>query len=146
MDTIDYKLDAILIALNSYYFQFANANDLNLCTGDASDLIDEFVGQEYISACLDFSEKGMIHVRKTELNDLLNHLEEEKLVISKIIDGEQKFKILTEGKSLIAEKGYVKKQKRLNKEYQIKIGSFWISIAAILISAATFIYTVFIKK
>ena len=146
MNTFNYKLDAILIALDSYYSQFINASDLYQCTGDASDLIDEFVGQKYISACLDFAETGAVDIRNAELTDLLKYLETEKLIISKLERAELKYKILPEGIYLMEKRGYVKKHTRSENEYKMKKNSIRISIAAFIISLATFIYTVFIKK
>ncbi|SRR5258706_9974050 len=146
MNSTDYKLDAILRCLNFYYSKFAYSTEVYRHTGDESDHTNEFVDAGLISAWLDFSENETINLNRAELTDLLNHLEIQKLIISDIISGERQFKILPEGISLIEKSGYVKKQNKLDREYKVKIKSFWISIAAFILSFLTFIYTVFIKK
>ena len=146
MNNTDHKLDAILRCLNFYYSKYNYSNEIYRFTGDKADLTNQFVSDDLISAWLDFTENETVNINRSELTDLLKHLETEKLVVSQIVDGNQTFKIFPEGISLIEKKGYVKEHSRLQSEYKMKKITIGISITAFLISLATFIYTVFIKK
>ena len=142
MNTTDYKLDAILRCLKFYYSKFTYSNDIYRHSGDERDRSIEFVPMSLISAWLDFAENEKIIFTFTELTDLLNNLENEKLIISENIEGERKFKILPNGISLIEKSGYVRKYKRAESAFIIGWFALVISIIALAISG----YNAFCKK
>lgn len=142
MNRTDYKLDAILRCLDFYYSKYNDSHEMYRYTGDESDLLNQFISDDLISAWLDFSENETINITRSELTDLLKHLETEKLIISQNIDHKKTFKILPEGVSLIEKSGFVKANNRLQNEYKMKAVTIGISISAIIISLASFIYTV----
>ena len=146
MKTIDYKFDAALRCLYFYYCEFVYSNEQYYYTGDKRDKKTEYASVGLISSWLDFSEKEKIHLNRTELVDILTHLENDNLIISKIIETEKVFKITPSGIELLDNNGYVRKTKRTNREYKMKRGSIIISIISLLIPLAIFIYTIFFRK
>lgn len=146
MKTIDYKFDAALRCLYFYYCEFVYSNEQYNYTGDKRDKKTEFASVSLISAWLDFSEEEKIHFYRTELLDILTHLENDNLIISKLIETEKVFKITPSGIELLENNGYVRKTKRTNRKYKMKRGAIIISIISLLISVATFIYTIFFWK
>jgi hypothetical protein len=146
MNTTDYKLDAVLRCLHFYYKEFVYANEIYNHTGDKRDKEIEFVTVGLISAWLDFSETERIDLTKAEILDLLTHLENDKLIISKFAENNKQFKINSSGIALLESNGYVRRNKRTNREYIMKRSAILISIISLLISLATLIYTLFFKR
>lgn len=134
MNSIDFKKDAILRCLNFYYSKFNYSNENYRHTGDESDRTSEFISISSISAWLDFGEKKMIIINRSELEGLLIQLEVDKLITVKRIEGEQSYKIEPNGISLLESKGHVRRTEREEVDYWLKWASVILSLIAIIIS------------